>query len=122
MRLIDADALYEKVQHEEELARNRVLDTESTLPYPNNLNPSYTRYVAQMNERTRLKFMIADAPAIEPERKGKWLGTAFDGYADGYPVYFEWQCSECGCVFEDEEPTYNFCPRCGADMREGGAE
>ena len=68
-RLIDADALYEKVQHDEELARNRVLDTESTLPYSNNLNPSYIRYVAQMNERTRLKFMIADAPTIEPERK-----------------------------------------------------
>lgn len=67
MRAIDADALYEKVQHDEELARNRVLDTESTLPYPNNLNPSYTRYAAQMDERTRLKHMIADAPTIEPE-------------------------------------------------------
>lgn len=40
-RLIDADALYEQLQKDEELARKRVLDTESYLPYPNNLNPSY---------------------------------------------------------------------------------
>ena len=52
-----------------------------------------------------------------PERNvGKWIGTEFDGYADGYPVFYEWKCSECGCIFEDEEPTYNYCPRCGAKM------
>lgn len=67
MRLIDADALYEQLQKDEELARKRVLDTESYLPYPNNLNPSYTRYVAQMDERTRLKHIVADAHTIEPE-------------------------------------------------------
>lgn len=67
MRLIDADALDKQLQKNEELARKRVLDTESCLPYPNNLNPSYTRYVAQMDERTRLKHMVADAPTIKPE-------------------------------------------------------
>ena len=116
MRAIDADALYEKVQHDEELARNRVLDTESTLPYPNNLNPSYTRYVAQMNERTRLKEMVADAPTIEPERKtGKW--TLLEECANaGY------YCSECRkrVVKEGWSGTVKkikFCPNCGADMR-----
>ena len=48
---------------------------------------------------------------------GKWIGTEFDGYADGNPVYYEWKCSACGCVVEDEEPTWNYCPNCGADMR-----
>ena len=62
-------------------------------------------------------------PTIEPERKkGRFIGTEYDGYADGNPVYYAWECSECGCVFEDEEPTYNFCPNCGADMRGGDAE
>ena len=61
---------------------------------------------------------ICDAPIIEPERKkGMFIGTEYDGYADGNPVFCEWKCSECGCVFEDEKPTYNFCPNCGADMR-----
>ena len=49
-------------------------------------------------------------------RHGKFIGTEFDGYADGCPVYYEWKCSECGCMFEEEEPTYNYCPNCGAKM------
>ena len=65
MRLIDANALYAKLQEHEELARKRVLDTTSTLPFPNNLNPAYTRYLAQLDERTALKHMVADAPTIE---------------------------------------------------------
>lgn len=52
----------------------------------------------------------------EPVRHGKFIGTEYDGYADGHPVYYEWKCSECGCIFEDDEPTYNYCPYCGAKM------
>lgn len=66
MRLIDADALYKAMQDAEELARRRVLDTESTLPYPTNLNQAYTRYLAQMDERTKAKEMVADAPTVDP--------------------------------------------------------
>lgn len=65
MRLIDGDALYAELQEHEELARKRVWDTASTLPFPNNLNPAYTRYLAQLDERTALKHMVADAPTIE---------------------------------------------------------
>jgi len=72
MRLIDADALYEQLKQDEEMARNRVLDTESSLPYPNNLNPSYTRYVAQMDERTRLKHMVVDVPVIDAVPREKY--------------------------------------------------
>ena len=54
----------------------------------------------------------------EPVRHGKFVGTEYDGYADGYPVYYEWECSQCGCVFEEEEPTYKYCPNCGAKMDE----
>lgn len=56
--------------------------------------------------------------SAQPERKvGEWIGTEFDGYADGSPVYYEWKCSACGCIVEDEEPTWNYCPSCGAYMR-----
>lgn len=65
MRLIDADILYKAMQDAEELARRRVRDTESTLPYLTNLNPAYTRYLAQMDERTKAKEMVADAPTVD---------------------------------------------------------
>ena len=65
---------------------------------------------------------IDQMPTVDavPVRHGKFIGTEYDGYADGYPVYYEWKCSECGCVFEDEEPTYKYCPNCGARMDEDG--
>jgi len=69
---------------------------------------------------TQIRGMLMDVPSadVAPVRHGKYIGTEFDGYADGCPVYYEWKCSECGCVFEEEEPTYNYCPNCGARMDE----
>ena len=89
MRPIDGDALYAKLQEYEELARKRVWDTESTLPFPNNLNPAYTRYLAQLDERTALKHMVADAPTIEqPEiircRDCKLRDTEYCNMARGF--------------------------------------
>lgn len=56
--------------------------------------------------------------------KGRWIGTGYDGYADGCLVYDLWECSECraefGCV--GDPPPYEFCPSCGADMRGGGED
>lgn len=53
---------------------------------------------------------------VQPVRHGWFIGTEYDGYADGSPVFYEWKCSECGCIFEDDEPAYNYCPNCGARM------
>lgn len=125
MRLIDADALYEQLKQDEEVARNRVLDTKSSLPYKNNLNPSYIRYVAQMDERTRLKHMVADAPTIEERKKGKWL-EKHHAYSDEESGIEEWQsccCSVCGrydtrpYIYYFDEPKY--CSWCGARMVKG---
>ena len=63
-RLIDADALYEQIAKKEELARQRVLDTPSRMPN-GDFNPSAVRYATQLDERTQMKFMIADAPTID---------------------------------------------------------
>ena len=68
-----------------------------------------------------VKQLLEGLPPAQPEqRTGYFIGTEFDGYADGSPVYYEWKCSECGCVFEDDEPTYNYCPNCGAKMEDKG--
>lgn len=66
---------------------------------------------------------LLSLPEMRPVVRGHYVGE-YDGYADGNPVYDMWYCSECGCCFEDwdEKPTYNFCPNCGADMREVKAD
>ena len=65
--LISREELYKHMAELETLARNRVLSTESSLPYSNNINPSYIRYSAQLDERTSLKHMIADIPSAQTE-------------------------------------------------------
>lgn len=56
----------------------------------------------------------------EPVVHAHWVGTQYDGYADGYPVYDLWECSECREEYESEgdPPPYDRCPHCGAHMDE----
>ena len=68
---ISRSELYKKVCEAEKLARERVLDTPSDSPFPNKLNPAYTRYSAQLDERTQFKHMIADARSVQPEQQ--WI-------------------------------------------------
>lgn len=64
---------------------------------------------------------IVDAqPAadVAEVRHGRWIGIEYDGYADGFPVYDLWECSECGEeVRGDDVPsTHPWCHSCGARM------
>lgn len=102
---IEKDLIYKKVAEMEELARNRYLDTPSN-------SPVYARYLAQLQERTSLKFFIADFPAADvvPMVHGRWIS---DG--DGY--HWSYNCSIC--AWEDGYPfneRHNYCPNCGAKM------
>ena len=107
MRLIDADELMEAINTWPKFGvdeRDRIVPwREGYVPY------IHLRDVA---------IAITGMPTIEPERKtGEWIGTEYDGYADGNSVYYEWKCSKCGCIVEEEgRPTYNYCPNCGARM------
>lgn len=55
---IEKNKLYKMVAEKEETARKWTLDT------PTN-SPAYMRYVAQLNERTAFKHMVADIPAAD---------------------------------------------------------
>lgn len=55
---IEKEALYKKIAEIEELARNRYLDTPSN-------SPACARYMAQLDERTRFKHLIADFPTVD---------------------------------------------------------
>ncbi len=67
------------------------------------------------------RYLIENIPAadVRPVVRAEWYGEA-DGYADGGLVYDMWSCPICGKRFEEweEKPDWNFCPNCGADMRE----
>ena len=61
---------------------------------------------------------VAKLPSAQPElKKGKWIPTN-DGWDGEYFV-----CSKCGCPWtliegSPEDNGMNFCPNCGAYMRE----
>ena len=99
---IEREALYRKVAELEMLARDRYLDT------PTN-SPCYSRYMAQLGERTHLKFLIADFPAADvvPVVHGEWIGVR-----NGKGI-----CSNCNRL-DGIDPLATHCRYCGADMRE----
>lgn len=96
MRLIDADALWDKLE---------------SIGWWDN------------RDRDTAETSVMCSPTINPENlrsRGTWEGSA-DGYADGELVYDTWTCSECGYTVETDDPDalFKFCPNCGAKM-EGG--
>ena len=42
---------------------------------------------------------------VEPVRQAHWIGTEYDGFADGNPVCNKWECSDCetDVVAEEQE-------------------
>lgn len=64
------------------------------------------------------KCYIEELQPIQPEpKKGKWIYSSYD---DEYGFDESWECDKCGYTTNIEET--NFCPNCGADMREGQHE
>lgn len=63
-----------------------------------------------------------DAADVVEVVHGHWISIWEDGYANEFIVYEEFECSRCGCVHHaDGEPTWDYCPHCGARM-DGGDE
>ena len=67
-----------------------------------------------------LQRTIKDLPSVvspQEPKTGHWMPLEYDGYADGYPVYDVWECSECGWEHNGDSDTLTaFCPNCGAKM------
>lgn len=92
MRLIDADALMDRMYHD-------AFETDTDMQKWD--SGCWIRY--KMLENT-----IDDAPTIEPKR-GEWV--EYGGIE---------KCNQCG--ERKEFPHWNFCPNCGASMREREGE
>ena len=69
-------------------------------------------YKGMAYERNAILEMLADTPAadVAPVVHGKWIHKPGQIYSIG-------NCSFCDYPTETIVP-YNFCPNCGADMRE----
>ena len=72
------------------------------------VTPHEYRLLKDLSERIDRRIQRVPAADVAPVRHGQWIW-------DGYIYEAPWQCSNCG-VFHDEDS--NYCPNCGADMRE----
>ena len=67
------------------------------------------------------KYLMSD---VRENVRGEWmhgkeLGYSFE-HGEEIPYYNKWFCSECGFepYYSRDIHTLNYCPNCGADMRE----
>ena len=94
MRLIDGDALMERLGIAYDC---RECDQDK---------PPYCTWKPDVVDVCQI---IADAPTIEERKKGKWIKREIG-----------WKCSNCTlCTNDRGADSFNFCPNCGSDMREG---
>lgn len=56
---------------------------------------------------------LENLPSAEPRKKGKWIDKSGD---------IEGAWNYCSVCMEQAIDLYDFCPNCGADMREGEEE
>ena len=64
----------------------------------------------------RLGYTSGFQKGMKIVKKAYLGGIDSDGYADGYPVYDTWACSNCGTEYdgEDAPDRWRFCGWCGA--------
>ena len=54
---------------------------------------------------------------------GKELSREYIGPMIVNISYLDWHCSNCNCIIEQStKPEWDYCPKCGADMRESEVE
>ena len=69
------------------------------------------------------KLIVIPAADVRPVVRGKWEEVDRAPIFEGMEEHSTYRCSSCRAyqfydVFDDGTARYNFCPNCGADMRE----
>lgn len=129
MRLIDANAMYERACSLEAQALDyvgKLIERDG-----DEVSEEWKIWSAILTERTAFKHDVFDAPTIEERKKGKWIPVTriYKVTEEQFPnTHIEWvdatepdeidgvRCSECGTVYDFIEAR-NWCSECGADMR-----
>ena len=108
MRLIDADAMYERACSLEAQALDyvgKLIERDG-----DEVSEEWKIWSAILTERTAFKHDVFDAPTIEERKKGKWLHDKDDTLLSGY-------CSRCGwesIIMETDVADMPYCPNCGS--------
>lgn len=127
IRLMDVCVMYDDMCSTEEAVEKAIVATKRTAIFGLECMPSvepeqsiaewqkdFREYINMLNiprdDYNGIMEYINDFPSVEPRKKGKWIDKS-DGI-DGAWNY----CSVCG---EQAIDLYDFCPNCGAEMREG---
>ena len=117
MRPINADALIVELEKDEAFFDK---EAEEARENPNNCTEGYADAMWSRANGIRDAIMeIYDAPTIEVGRpKGEWIE---EYHGNGWNDYWDYICSNCGKKYERADAILykaNFCPNCGANMRE----
>lgn len=112
MRLIDADALIDDLMErycKECNKRKGIKNGKYRIIYEIGEAP------CRACEVDDVKAELEDAPTadVAERKKGKWIA-----YEDEDGEHYGDKCSECGEWYVMPYGKTNFCPNCGADMRE----
>lgn len=112
--------------------RERVLTMDEYVKKSEAINAVLLRMVSSDNEDTdlynialrRAASAIYDIPAadVRPVVRGKWERvvdfTGIEAFGFKETMVVGWGCNVCGYEVDASEESFNFCPNCGADMRE----
>ena len=78
----------------------------------------------RLNFGMRILDWIDDFPAadVRPVKRGRWKRvvdfTGVEAFGIKETMVVGWGCNVCGYEVDVSEESFNFCPNCGADMRE----
>lgn len=123
MRLIDADALKQKL---EMLGVSNAYDRpgfwygkdkKDYKVIPTKYHAGYDNALADVEKA------IQELPTIEERKTGRWIKGEYwsEGCGMGETYGYYYKCSECGAEEKGGygKCGYNLCPKCGAKMEEG---
>jgi rubrerythrin len=73
-------------------------------------------------EEIREAIKSIPAAGVRPVRRGKWKRvvdfTGVEAFGFKETTVVGWGCNVCGYEVDASEESFNYCPNCGADMRE----
>lgn len=107
MRLIDADAVLERIER----------DCDARCPYKDYKEPVRSK-MCKSCELGDARVYVEDAPTVdaEPIQYGQWIRVKIP-QTPPYELNIH-KCSECNTYFYESINRHRYCPNCGAKMDE----